>query len=154
MLNLSKSGGDQTSGGAPSERSNQNSPEPSVHEEDENISEANISDTEEPNEKEEGERTAERQETRKVNDHLALLRSPSCFPPSLNACHYHVCRFPFSYDCTFLTVSRFHFSHLTQTTDDDDDDDAQTSATASGTFRHLFRRQFRSHRTWKVASKR
>lgn len=81
MLNLSKSGGDQTSGGAPSERSNQNSPEPSVHEEDENISEANISDTEEPNEKEEGERTAERQETRKVNDHLALLRSPSCFPP-------------------------------------------------------------------------
>ncbi|XP_055540944.1 dachshund homolog 2 isoform X2 [Wyeomyia smithii] len=53
VLNLSKSGGDQTSGGAPSERSNQNSPEPSVHEEDENISEANISDTEEPNEKEE-----------------------------------------------------------------------------------------------------
>ncbi|XP_065093303.1 dachshund homolog 2 isoform X11 [Ochlerotatus camptorhynchus] len=53
VLNLSKSGGDQASGGAPSERSNQNSPEPSVHEEDENISEANISDTEEPIEKEE-----------------------------------------------------------------------------------------------------
>ncbi|XP_055637146.1 dachshund homolog 2 isoform X5 [Toxorhynchites rutilus septentrionalis] len=52
VLNLSKSGGDQTSGGAPSERSNPNSPEPSVHEEDENISEANISDTEETNEKE------------------------------------------------------------------------------------------------------
>ncbi|EDS43047.1 dachshund [Culex quinquefasciatus] len=55
VLNLSKSGGDQASGGAPSERSNQNSPEPSVHEEDENISEANISDTEDGghNEKEE-----------------------------------------------------------------------------------------------------
>ncbi|XP_055590768.1 dachshund homolog 2 isoform X3 [Uranotaenia lowii] len=52
VLNLSKSGGDQASGGAPSERSNQNSPEPSVHEEDDNMSEANMSDGEEPNEKE------------------------------------------------------------------------------------------------------
>ncbi|XP_053676970.1 dachshund homolog 1 [Anopheles nili] len=39
--------------GAPSERSNPNSPEPSVHEDDENMSEANISDTEEPNDKDE-----------------------------------------------------------------------------------------------------
>lgn len=82
MLNLSKSGGDQASGGAPSERSNQNSPEPSVHEEDENISEANISDTEEPIEKEEGKWNGKKpttttltdptERTRKVNDHLSL----------------------------------------------------------------------------------
>ncbi|XP_050082126.1 dachshund homolog 2 isoform X1 [Anopheles aquasalis] len=39
--------------GAMSERSTPNSPEPSVHEEDDNMSEANISDTEEPNEKDE-----------------------------------------------------------------------------------------------------
>uniref|UniRef100_A0A182JWN8 Dachshund n=1 Tax=Anopheles christyi TaxID=43041 RepID=A0A182JWN8_9DIPT len=39
--------------GAQSERSNPISPEPSVHEEDENMSEANISDTEEPNDKDE-----------------------------------------------------------------------------------------------------
>uniref|UniRef100_A0A182T532 Dachshund n=1 Tax=Anopheles maculatus TaxID=74869 RepID=A0A182T532_9DIPT len=62
-LNLSKSGvGDHgaSGGGAAgggsgpqSERSNPISPEPSVHEEDENISEANISDTEEPNDKDE-----------------------------------------------------------------------------------------------------
>ncbi|XP_035774891.1 dachshund homolog 2-like isoform X2 [Anopheles albimanus] len=39
--------------GAMSERSTPNSPEPSVHEEDDNLSEANISDTEEPNEKDE-----------------------------------------------------------------------------------------------------
>ncbi|KFB39712.1 AGAP007935-PA-like protein [Anopheles sinensis] len=68
-LNLSKSGVGEHSGGggasggsggagggsrALSERSNPNSPEPSVHEEDENMSEANISDTEEPIEKDEG----------------------------------------------------------------------------------------------------
>ncbi|XP_058059666.1 dachshund homolog 2 [Anopheles bellator] len=69
-LNLSKSsvadhhhhhaggGGAGCVGGAASsvalsERSNPISPEPSVHEEDENMSEANISDTEEPNEKDE-----------------------------------------------------------------------------------------------------
>uniref|UniRef100_A0A182J914 Ski_Sno domain-containing protein n=1 Tax=Anopheles atroparvus TaxID=41427 RepID=A0A182J914_ANOAO len=68
-LNLSKSGvGEHAGGGgagggsggaggggsgALSERSNPNSPEPSVHEEDENMSEANISDTEEPIEKDE-----------------------------------------------------------------------------------------------------
>ncbi|XP_049537222.1 uncharacterized protein LOC125952041 isoform X3 [Anopheles darlingi] len=39
--------------GAMSERSTPNSPEPSVHDEDDNLSEANISDTEEPNEKDE-----------------------------------------------------------------------------------------------------
>ncbi|XP_050076960.1 dachshund homolog 2 isoform X6 [Anopheles maculipalpis] len=64
-LNLSKSGvgdhgGASGGGGAAgggsgpqSERSNPISPEPSVHEEDENMSEANISDTEEPNDKDE-----------------------------------------------------------------------------------------------------
>ncbi|XP_035916450.1 dachshund homolog 2 isoform X2 [Anopheles stephensi] len=67
-LNLSKSGvgehggggGAGSGGGAAgggsgpqSERSNPISPEPSVHEEDENMSEANISDTEEPNDKDE-----------------------------------------------------------------------------------------------------
>ncbi|EAA12857.4 AGAP007935-PA, partial [Anopheles gambiae str. PEST] len=47
-------GGAGSGSGAQSERSNPISPEPSVHEEDENMSEANISDTEEPNDKDEG----------------------------------------------------------------------------------------------------
>uniref|UniRef100_A0A182UW29 Ski_Sno domain-containing protein n=1 Tax=Anopheles merus TaxID=30066 RepID=A0A182UW29_ANOME len=46
-------GGAGSGSGAQSERSNPISPEPSVHEEDENMSEANISDTEEPNDKDE-----------------------------------------------------------------------------------------------------
>ncbi|XP_061512430.1 dachshund homolog 2 isoform X6 [Anopheles gambiae] len=46
-------GGAGSGSGAQSERSNPISPEPSVHEEDENMSEANISDMEEPNDKDE-----------------------------------------------------------------------------------------------------
>uniref|UniRef100_A0A182W9N5 Dachshund n=1 Tax=Anopheles minimus TaxID=112268 RepID=A0A182W9N5_9DIPT len=50
-------GGGGNSSRPQSERSNPISPEPSVHEEDENMSEANISDTEEPNDKDEGSST-------------------------------------------------------------------------------------------------
>jgi hypothetical protein len=49
VLNLSKSGNDHESNGAPSERSN--SPNPSIHEDDDNISDGNVSDVDEHNDK-------------------------------------------------------------------------------------------------------
>lgn len=56
VLNLSKSGGlDQGSTGDQSDRSENQSPAPSVRDEDENLSEDNISDIDEREAKDEGE---------------------------------------------------------------------------------------------------
>ena len=54
VLNLSKSGGDHGSAGEPDDRSDVHSQEPSIRDEDENLSDANISDVEDNNEKDEG----------------------------------------------------------------------------------------------------
>lgn len=55
MLNLSKSGGlDQGSTGDQSDRSEGHSPPPSIRDEEENISDDNVSDVDEREEKEEG----------------------------------------------------------------------------------------------------
>lgn len=55
MLNLSKSGGlDQGSTGDQSDRSENQSPAPSIRDEDENLSEDNISDVDEREAKDEG----------------------------------------------------------------------------------------------------
>lgn len=55
VLNLSKSGGlDQGSTGDQSDRSEGHSPPPSIRDEEENISDDNVSDVDEREEKEEG----------------------------------------------------------------------------------------------------
>lgn len=51
VLNLSKGGNEQGSGGAPSEQSDVPSPNPSIHEDDDNISDGNVSEGDEHNEK-------------------------------------------------------------------------------------------------------
>lgn len=51
VLNLSKSGNEQNSGGAPSERSELHSPNPSMREDDDNLSEGNASEADEANDK-------------------------------------------------------------------------------------------------------
>lgn len=51
VLNLSKSGNDEPgSGGAPSDRS-EHSPNPSIHDDDDNISDGNVSEVDEHNDK-------------------------------------------------------------------------------------------------------
>lgn len=55
MLNLSKSGGiDQGSTGDQSDRSENPSPAPSMHDEDENLSEDNMSEVDERGDKDDG----------------------------------------------------------------------------------------------------
>lgn len=51
VLNLSKSGNEQNSAGAPSERSELHSPNPSIREDDDNISDGNVSEVDEANDK-------------------------------------------------------------------------------------------------------
>lgn len=51
VLNLSKSGNEHESVGAVSERSDVHSPNPSIHEDDDNISEGNVSEVDGHNEK-------------------------------------------------------------------------------------------------------
>lgn len=53
VLNLSKSGNEPNSVGEPSERSELHSPNPSIREDDDNISEGNVSEVDEANDKEE-----------------------------------------------------------------------------------------------------
>lgn len=55
ILNLSKSGNEHGSVGAPSERSEAHSPNPSIREDDDNISDGNLSETDERNDKEDEE---------------------------------------------------------------------------------------------------
>lgn len=52
VLNLSKTGNEPNSVGEPSDRSELHSPNPSNHEDDDNLSEANVSEAEEANDKE------------------------------------------------------------------------------------------------------
>jgi hypothetical protein len=51
VLNLSKSGNEHNSVGEPSERSELHSPNPSIRDDDDNISEGNVSEVDEPNDK-------------------------------------------------------------------------------------------------------
>lgn len=54
VLNLSKSGNDHNSAGEPSERSELHSPDPSIHEDEDNLSDGNMSEAEDRNDKDEG----------------------------------------------------------------------------------------------------
>lgn len=54
MLNLSKSGVDHGSAGEPSDRSEVHSPEPSLRDDDENLSDGNVSDVDDRNDKDDG----------------------------------------------------------------------------------------------------
>lgn len=51
VLNLSKSGNDHTSNGPPSERSELHSPNPSIRDDEDNLSEGNVSEADEANDK-------------------------------------------------------------------------------------------------------
>jgi hypothetical protein len=51
VLNLSKSGNEHGSGGAPSDRSDVHSPNPSIREDDDNLSDGNVSEVDETNDK-------------------------------------------------------------------------------------------------------
>ena len=51
VLNLSKSGNEPNSVGEPSERSELHSPNPSIREDDDNLSEGNVSEVDETNDK-------------------------------------------------------------------------------------------------------
>lgn len=51
VLNLSKTGNEPSSVDEPSDRSELHSPNPSIHDDDDNLSEANVSDVDEANDK-------------------------------------------------------------------------------------------------------
>jgi hypothetical protein len=57
VLNLSKSGNEHNSVGEPSERSELHSPNPSIREDDDNLSEGNVSEVDEANDKDDDDGT-------------------------------------------------------------------------------------------------